>query len=144
MTLLPWEAPDGTEMLILWLSDEFGANVSDERPHDAGQTLLPYRVVNDLGGPSDRVSSNSTYSIHTFHRTKPLAQAASQETHRRILYLAGQFTPQQKVTLSDGRVVQADDVEIIETPHWEQWVRDNSVHRYVATYRIPLRFVAAI
>ena len=138
MTLLPWAPPDGTEMLIIWLS-ELG-EVSDERPNGS---VLPYRMVHDLGGPSDRISSRSVYSIHTFAADKPTAQAEAMLTHRRVLLLAGQFVDQQKVTLNDGQVVQADDVVIVEGPHWEQWVKDNSIHRYVATYRIPLRFVAA-
>lgn len=138
MNLLPWAPPDGTEVLIKWL--EILGEVRDERPSGA---VLPYRMVHDLGGPSDRISSRCSYSVHTFDLTKAQAQAEAMDTHRRILLLAGQFTGQQQVVLDNGQVVYADDVEIIEHPHEVQWVGDNSIYRYVGTYRIPLRFAAA-
>ena len=138
MALSPWAPPDGAEVLIAWLS-ELG-EVRDERPNGA---VLPYRMVHDLGGPSDRISSNSAYSIHTFAADRAVAQAEAMETHRCMLLLAGQFAGQQTVTLNSGQVVHADDVQVMETPHWEQWIKDNSIHRYVATYRVAFRFTTA-
>lgn len=137
--LFEWAPPDGTEVLIQWLKPL--GEVRDERPNDGA---LPFRMVHNLGGPSDRLVDKSTYSVHTFAVTKAEAQAEAMITHRRILKLAGQFAGQEKVTLADGQVVQADDVAVIETPRWVQWVEDNSINRYVATYRLELRFTAAI
>lgn len=134
---LPWAPPDGTEVLIKWL--ETLGEVRDDRPTGA---VLPYRMVHDLGGPSDRISSECLYSVHTFGATKAQAQAAAMDTHRRILLLAGQFVGQQQVVLDSGQVVYVDDVAIVEHPHPVQWINDNSIHRYVGTYRIPLRFIA--
>lgn len=136
---IPWLPPDGTEMLIKWLIPL--GEVSDDRPND---DVLPYRMVTDLGGPSDRVSSKCLYSVDTFAADKPTAYTEAMVTHGRILLLGGQFVSQQKVTLSNGQEVIADDVEVVEMPHWVQWVKDNSIHRYVATYRIPLRIMPVI
>jgi hypothetical protein len=129
--------PDGVEVLIKWLSPL--GEVRDERPTGA---VLPYRMVNRIGGGSDRIVDRGTYSIHTFAATKELAQAASIDTHRRLFLLAGQFQDQQKVTLNSGQVVQADDVICDEFPVRQQWVKDNSIERFVGTYTVPLRYVA--
>lgn len=136
--MVDWAPPDGVEVLIKWLSPL--GEVRDDRPSGA---VLPYRMVTRIDGDDDRITDKGVYSIHTFAATKPAAQAAAMQTHRRMLYLAGQFVDQQKVTLSDGRVVQADDVLTPEHPKWEQWDQLNTLHRFVATYRVDLRFVAA-
>ena len=136
--LLPWEAPDGVEVLIEWLS--FLGETRDDRPSGA---VLPYRMVNLIDGTDDGLVERGLYSIHTFAATKPLAQEAAKLTHRRMGYLVGHFAGQQRVTISNGREVQADNVVTVELPHWQQWDQQNSLHRFVATYRVDLRFVAA-
>lgn len=136
--LYPYAPPDGVEVLIKWLSPL--GEVRDERPNNA---VLPYRMVHRLGdGKSDTVSDNGQYSVHTFALTKVEAQAESMITHRRICLLGGQFQGQSPVTMDDGSVVYSDGVTIDEFPHEVQWVPDNSIYRFVATYTIPFRYQA--
>lgn len=135
--LLDWAPPDGVEVLIAWLTPL--GETRDDRPSGA---VLPYRMVHRLGGPDDRLTDHGTYSIHTFAASRAQAQAEAMKTHRRLQLLAGQFAGQEKVTISTG-VVQADNVITIEGPVWQQWVNDNSIHRFVGTYRVDLRYVAA-
>lgn len=134
--LYPWAPPDGVEMLIVWLSPL--GEVRDERPSGG---VLPFWMVNGLGGPDDGLTEQGQYSVHAFAETKAEAQAAAMDAHRRILLLASRFTEPQKVTISTG-TVQADQVVVVEKPHFEQWVEDNSIYRYVATYRMDLRYTA--
>src|SRR5690348_8390356 len=101
---------DGVEVLIAWLSAL--GETRAERPSGA---VLPYRWVNRIGGGSDRHSDNGVYSVHTFAAGPSEAQAEAMLTHRRLLALAGQFTGQAKVILGDGTVVQADDVDVVES-----------------------------
>lgn len=136
--LLPWTWPDGAEVVVRWLLPL--GEVRTERPSGA---VLPYRMVNKIIGIRDGLVESGTYSIHTFAKTKPLAQAAGEDTDRRISYLANQFTGQQKVVMHDGTEVQADEVECTEVLHWEQWDAQNTIHRFVATYRIKLRLISA-
>jgi hypothetical protein len=135
---VPIGPPDGVEVLIVWLN-ELG-ETRDVRPTGA---TLPYRMVKRLPGSDDQLTDMGQYSVHTFAATKEQAQTEAMLTHRRMLLLAGRFTGQQKVTISDGQVVQVDNVVVVEPPEWVQWVEDNSIHRYVATYRVDLRYVAA-
>jgi hypothetical protein len=135
--LFAWAPPDGTEVLITWLS-ELG-ETRDERPSGGD---LPFRMVNRIIGTDDRLTDMGHYSIHTFAETKPDAQYEAGETHKRLLALAGQFTGQQKVTISDGQEVYVDDVKVIESPHFVQWDDENSLYRFVGTYRVDLRYVA--
>lgn len=100
-------------------------------------------MVHRIPGPSTRLVDTGMYSVHTFAATKPAAQSAADDTHRRILLLSGDFVGQQKVTMYDGQEVYVDNVVITEDPHWEQWDALNTVHRFVATYRIDIRLTAA-
>lgn len=136
--MFSWAPPDGVELLIKWLTPL--GEVRDDRPSGA---VLPYRMVTRIDGDDDRLTDKGVYSVHTFAASKPVAQEEALLTHRRLQYLAGQFADQQKVTLSDGRVVQADNVVTTEFPKWEQWDELNTLHRFVGTYRVDLRFVAA-
>lgn len=138
MTLVSWSPPDGLEVLITWLG--ILGEVRDDRPTGG---VLPYRMVNRISGPFDGLVDHGLYSISTFAATKALAQSESELTHRRMEYLVGQFTGQQKVVISGGREVQADNVETVEYPFWTQWVQDNSIHRFVGTYRVDLRIMTA-
>ncbi|MBO0676785.1 hypothetical protein JRC04_04835 [Mycolicibacterium sp. S2-37] len=141
MTLLAYIPPDGVEALIEWLKPL--GEVTDARPNGAP---LPYRVVRRVpGGTSDRISDTGLYTVHTFAADKLTAQEESILTHRRMLYLAGQFTGQQEVTLHDGRVVRADDVVADEWPHEVKWVEDgipSQIYRFVANYRVTFRYIA--
>lgn len=134
---LPWTLPDGMEVLITWLTPL--GPTEDEKPDNSP---LPFRMVNKIIGTDDELTEAGHYSVHTFAADKPTAQTEAQATHDRMLYLVSRFTGQQPVTLESGLVVQADNVKVIETPHWIQWVDDNSIHRFVATYQVDLRYIA--
>lgn len=135
--MLDWTWPDGSEVVIQWLTPL--GEVRDERPTGA---VLPYRMVNRIPGPSTVLVDTGTYSVHTFAQTKADAQTEAMKTHDRILALASQWAGQQKITLYDGREVYADDVVINEFPSWVQWDSQNTMHRFVGTYRIDLRLIA--
>lgn len=136
--MVPWTVADGTEVLIAWLLPL--GETRDDRPTGA---VLPYRMVHRIDGPFDGLVDKGVYSVHTFALTKPAAQAEAELTHRRMEYLVGQFTGQQKVTISGGREIQADKVKTVEYPRWIQWVPDDSIHQFVATYEVHLRIMAA-
>ncbi|MBF4194670.1 hypothetical protein MHAEM_21631 [Mycolicibacterium phlei] len=133
-----WAPPDGVEVLIKWLS--YLGETRDARP--SGE-VLPYRMVHRIDGGDDGITDSGEYSIHTFAAKKPEAQEEAMKTHRRLYALAGRFAGQQKVALDSGLIVVADDIETIEGPRWVQWDDRNSIHRYVGTYRVDFRFVAA-
>lgn len=134
--MLDWGPPDGTEVLIQWLKEL--AETSDERPTGA---VLPYIMVHRVGGGDDRLVDKGRYQIHTFAATKVAAQELASRVHRRMQLLAGQFTDSKAVTISTG-VVAADNVTTEEGPVYIQWVNDNSIYRYVATYVVELRYIA--
>lgn len=138
MTLVSWGPPDGLEVVITWL--EVLGEVRDDRPTGA---VLPYRMVSRISGPFDGLVDMGLYSVHTFAATKALAQSESEQTHRRMEYLVSRFAGQQKVVISGGREVQADNVETVEYPFWTQWDANNSIHRFVGTYRVDLRIMTA-
>lgn len=132
--MVAWEPPDGVEVLIQWLK-ELG-ETRDDRPTGA---VLPYRMVERDAGPYDGLVDKGVYTVHTFGLTKPEARDEAWKTHRRMEYLVGRFSGQQRVTISDGKEVLADNVETVDFPHHVQWVADDSFYRYVATYRVDLR-----
>lgn len=136
--MVPWTVADGTEVLIEWLTPL--GETRDDRPTGA---VLPYRMVDRVGGPFDGLVDKGLYSVHTFARTKPQAQEEATNVQRRMEYLCSQFTGQQKVTISGGRVVQADGVKTVEYPRHVKWVADDSIYQFIAEYRVDLRIMAA-
>lgn len=130
--------PDGVEVLIQWLKDL--AETRDARPAGA---VLPYVMVHRIGGGDDGLVDKGLYSIQIFAATKPEAQALSMRVHRRMRLLAGPFNGQAKVTISTGDVF-VDNVVVVEGPREMEYVDDaipKTIYRYVATYRVELRFV---
>jgi hypothetical protein len=98
-------------------------------------------MVSRIDGPFDGLVDRGVYSVHTFAATKTQAQDEGTLTQRRMEYLAGQFSGQQKVTISGGREVQADNVVTLEYPRTVKWADD--IWDAVATYRVDLRITAA-
>jgi hypothetical protein len=146
--LLPYTAPDGTEVLIAWLTPL--GETRDERPSGA---VLPFRQVHRLGGPFDGLVDHGLYSVSTFSDDSADASTQADLTHRRILLLGPSrqfsYVPQAKVTLSSGLVVQADGVQVMEGPHEVNYgegaghLASAPYSRYVATYVIPMRIIRA-
>jgi hypothetical protein len=135
--VVPWTLADGTALIVAWLAPL--GETRDDRPTGA---VLPFRMVNRIDGPFDGLVDKGVYSVHTFARTKVEARDEAQLTQRRMEYLVGQFTGQQRVTLA-GRDTLADNVVTTEYPRYAQWVTDDSIFRYVATYRVDVRIMAA-
>jgi hypothetical protein len=137
--LFPWVAPSVSELVVAWLLPIGAANsASVERPTGA---ILPFRMVNRVASRDDKVTDNSTVSVHTFALTMTEAESEAMLTHRRMLALGPPLAPQQMVTISTG-VVYADCVESSQGPVWIDY-EDNQIRRFVARYEIDLRFVAA-
>jgi hypothetical protein len=134
--MVPWTVADGVEVLIKWLTP-----LGETRDKRSAGDVLPFRAVGRIDGPFDGLVDKGVYSVQTYAATKIQAQDEGTLTQRRMEYLVGQFTGQQKVTLSDGREVQADNVVTIEYPRVMKWTDD--IWRAVATYRVDLRITAA-
>ena len=128
--------PIGGEVLITWL-EALGVEV---RPKRKANDVLPQRVVTRIGGPITQFVDQGTYSIHDFHRTYTAAETQAHQTLSRMLALGPPHTYQREVTLDSGLIVQVDRVLVSEGPHWEYY--SDTVERFVATYRVDLRFTA--
>jgi len=136
--LLGWEAPPGGEMLIAWLTP-IGRAGAKRKSGD----VLPYYMVNRVAGPDDKVTDYGTYSVHSFAASYTAAEDAARLAHRRILALGPPLAPQRRVTISGGRIVQADRVMTDQAPFWLKYSDEVNLERFVARYDIDLRFVAA-
>lgn len=124
--LYPYVTPDGVELLIQWLSPL--CEVRDERPTGA---VLPYIMVSRIDGPSDGLTEHGVYSVHSFAETLPGAQALATSAH---CTLASPWRAQQQI---GG--IWVDGVTTIEAPTERQYIEDNSIRRFVATYQVDLR-----
>lgn len=145
--LLPFEAPDGAEVLIAWMSPL--GEVRDERPSGA---VLPFWQVHRIGGGDNGIVDKGLYSVSTFNSDSTSAQEQAWIAHRRIKLLAPAqygYIGQAHVTLSSGLVVQCDEVKVIEAPREVNYGQGAGFEasapysRFVGTYEICLRFVAA-
>lgn len=120
--LSPWEFPDGTELLISWLSPL--GEVRSKRPIGAP---LPFHLVRRIGGPDDGWTDKGLYSIHTWAEDSGPAMAA----HNKLMRLANH----RYINITVGQYV--DGIECTEKPH-EVDVIDRIRH-YVGTYRVDVR-----
>lgn len=120
--------PDVEELVVEWLAD-LGAT-SVQRP--AGSEL-PFRLVKRIAGGDDTITDRPVVSVHTFAETYAEASAEARRTHIRMLALQ----PWVRVELAGG-VAWADYITSDEGPHWQYY--DQTIHRFVATYQIDLRF----
>lgn len=133
----PWAAPDINEFVITWLlpiGDPAGVGM--DRPTG---TILPYRMVNRVSSTDDKVFESNVVSVHTFADTMTNAETAAMATHYRMLALGPPISDQVKVTISNDQIVQADEVCTMSGPTWIDY-EDNTIRRYVARYRVCLRF----
>ena len=127
--------PDVEEFTIAWLAPLGPAGA--ERPAGAA---LPYRMVNRITGADDLISDDPVISVHTFGASRAAAKTAAKITHRRMLLLA--YDPMNDVTLAGSVLANCEYLETVEGPRWE-FYQDNTIWRYVARYRLGLKFVAA-
>lgn len=136
--LLGWGPPDGTEALIQWIKP-----LGETRAARPSGAVLPFRMVRRIGGPSDALCDKGLYTVSTFHDDRDLCAQEAWITHRRILLLAGNYGGQAAVTLANGSIVYADDVRIMESPIEIDFADDTPYFRYVGTYHVDFRIVAA-
>ena len=134
--LIEWSAPHGAKVLIQWLKPLGEVRVS--RPSGA---VLPFRQVRRIGGTADRLCDNGLYSVSTFAGDESQCADEAQRTHDRILLMAGHFTPQAKITMPDGSIVQVDDVRVMELPIPVDYADDTPWFRQTGTYHVDLRIV---
>lgn len=129
--------PRGTELLIVSLSD-LGETRGD-RPSGA---VTNYRMVNRVAGTDDKITDVGLYDVHSFGATLAEAEDRSWETHYHILDLGPPLTYPKTVIIRSGPA-QVETVGTEMTPRWVKYVDDGSIYRYVARYRVTIRFVAA-
>ena len=134
--MLGRRAPSGVELLIAWLKP-LSADVGPQRPSGGA---LPYRMVTAVAGSNDKITEKGVYSVHDFAATYEAAETQAMETEDRILALGPPLAPQQRVTISGGRIVFADSVTTALKPIWQDF-GDNTVFRFVARYAIDLRII---
>jgi hypothetical protein len=129
--------PIGGEVLITWLE----ALSIPVRPKRKAGDPTPQRVVTRIGGPATQFVDQGTYSVHDFHKTFTGAESQAHETLSRMLAMGPPHTFQREIVLDSGLIVQVDRVSVSEMPHWEFY--SDTVDRFVATYRVDLRFTAS-
>ncbi|WP_283612316.1 hypothetical protein [Mycolicibacterium poriferae] len=101
----------------------------------------PYRTVRRVTGPQTLYSDEPVMHVHTFGGSYGEAATAAAGTDARMRVLLEY--PGWGVTLSDGRVVHCDWVEIIAAAHEEPYSAESVVTRFVSEYRLGLSFVPA-
>ena len=102
---------------------------------------LPYRAPRRVTGPQTEYSDEPVMHVHTFGADYAAAAIAAGATDDRMRVLVEY--PGWGTTLSDGRVVQCDWVEITAAAHHEPYSAESVVERFVSEYRLCLSFVPA-
>ena len=129
-------APDGVEVLRAWLLPFDGIPTGEKKPVGTG----PYRMITTLPGKDDKVTEFGFYRVHMFNSDFTACKTAAYLGHNRILELGPPLHGQQRVTISGGRIVFADNVETDDTPHWEFY--SDTMERFVSEYHIDFRHIA--
>lgn len=122
--------PDIEDVVVSWLSTLGTASV--ERP--AGDSL-PFFMVTRVAGDDDKVWDYTTVDVDTFGADRNAAADAARTAHRRMISLL----PSDEITLYDGSKATVDHIETEHGPRFVEWDVD-TIERYVARYRIDLRF----
>lgn len=145
--LIDFIAPDGTEVLIAWLSPL--GEVRDERPSGA---ILPFWQVHRHDGGDDGLVDRGVYTVSTFNSDSNSAQQQAWIAHRRMLLLAPNrfgYVPQAHVTLQSGQVVQADGIKVIEAPREVNYgegaghLASAPYSRFTGIYEVAFRVIRA-
>lgn len=103
---------------------------------------LPFILVHELPGAESVEESDvdALLSVHTLiHKAEGRVEASriADETHRAMLHIARHLPG---VELSNGRWAEFDYVNIVTTPHWEEY-GDDQILRKVARYQLGLSYV---
>jgi hypothetical protein len=132
--LYAFAPPDVEELVVAWLAPL--GPVSVERPAGAP---LPFRMVNRVAGANaDLISDDPVVSVHTFAATRTAAKTEARITHRRMMVLAN--NPMINIVMPSG-TGNVEYLETFESPYWVDYL-DKTISRYVARYRLGLKFVA--
>lgn len=136
-TLFPTQAPSGLRVLLKWLQPG-GVPVRLRR---SANDPLPYRLIDRVPlNTGSKMVDSAVYRIHDFATDFGTAEDNARWTERRMLALAPPWTGQSAVTLTEG-VVRADLCICTRPYGWEFF--SDTVERFVADYRVDLRFVPA-
>lgn len=128
---------DAMEILIAWMSPL--RRTAEERI--AGD-VLPFTLISHVGGTENEEEGTAApiLSVHTL-TDKALGRAnmtvESKATHRRVLRLARHVDP---ITLTDGRPVGIDYIDVIESPLYVPY-GDDQILRKVGRYEVGLTYV---
>jgi hypothetical protein len=134
--LYAFAPPDVEELVIAWLTPL--GTTSVERPAGA---ILPYRMVTRVAGANtDLISDDPVVSVHTFAATRTQAKTEARNTHRRMMVLAN--NPMTDVVLAGGLKGNVEYLETVEGPCWQPYADNQTISRYIARYRLGLKFVA--
>lgn len=98
----------------------------------------PYRAVRRITGPQTIYSDEPVMHVHTFGSSYDSAALAAMATDDRVRVLM-EF-PGWNTTLSDGRIVHCDWVDIIAAAHEEPYSAESVVTRFVSEYRLGMSF----
>lgn len=96
----------------------------------------PYWAVERISGPQTEYTDEPLMWIHSFAETRSAAALAGAAADDRVRVLLEY--PGWGVTLSDGRVVHCDWVEIVSAAHHEPYGAESVIDRFVSEYRFGL------
>lgn len=99
---------------------------------------LPYWAPRRVTGPQTDYSDEPLIHLHSFGSTYSLAAQAGMDADDRMRVLMRNIG--WSVTLSSGRVVNCDWVEIDAAAHHEPYGAESIVEHFVSEYRLGLSF----
>lgn len=136
--MFPTQAPSGNRVVMKWLQPG-GIPVRLKRV--AGDPV-PFRWLERIPiNTGSKMVDSAVYRIHDLAADFGTAEDNARWTERRMLTLAPPWTGQSAVTLSSGLVVRADACVCTRPYSWEYF--SDTIDRFVADYRVDLRFVPA-
>lgn len=135
--LISEAAEDAEEVVVAWLTPlRRAASIR------AAGDPLPFTLVTHIAGTEcvEESTADPIVSVHTLCAKTVGVDAAMAEcklTHRRMLDLARSL---RDITLTDGRIVNVDYLDVIESPIWVYY--SDQILRKVGRYQLGLSFVA--
>lgn len=141
------DAPPAEVFMRAWLlpivtTTPAGAGVGSELWKRKASPLtpmpLPYWAPRRVTGRQTEYSDEPVIHLHSFGSTYSFAAQAGMAADDRMRVLVEY--PNWTVTLSDGRVVNCDWVEIDAAAHHEPYGAESVVEHFVSEYRLGLSF----
>ncbi|MGH3439975.1 MAG: hypothetical protein ACRDRN_26470 [Sciscionella sp.] len=120
---------DVEALLVTYIGGITGiAGASVELPN---MPSLPFALITRIGGGDDYITDSPQVDIDIFNTTRATALATARIVHAQMMEL--------RHTAVNGVLV--DHVETITGPMWVNY-QDETLQRYVASYRVDSRVVA--